>query len=459
MLTDLLDAHHALGRLTERLAAPDDFAFWQADALWREVTGSLSIDGWLVHMHDIALVRLVGGRRDLRDVHWGIDLLAAGERLLGRTERGATAVAHPTPPKPERAPPLGPFDRSGLWDDEDAADPSEDLDALGDEDDDEPPPPFQEHADVADIIAAAKREAALGMGELAGIRAAERAAAPPSRPLPLSADWLALAWPRIDGELDDETVFRIEEAASLIDEALQRPGLSGVAAALHALHRPGFWPEPPPPDIGALLEKESAAEKRAKKSRHQARAELVAGRRLMVAKTLPVLVAEAWTPVRPGHLMARMIAPWLIQRALRLPSPAPWLSNALSRVDRGVMAGICQRPLDAWTGDFCRAVADCCNLERRRLDELDRLTAAWKRSLAHGRARRAGKTVSVLRLLVEHPVIDSGALSRLRGISRRAAQDLFRELRAANILDVEGDGNGIKQVGYATALAGQATAR
>jgi len=187
------------------------------------------------------------------------------------------------------------------------------------------------------------------------------------------------------------------------------------------------------PDIGALLEKESAAEKRAKKSRHKARAELVAGRRLMVAKTLPVLVAEAWAPVRPGHLMARMIParpPAPLPRSLAV---APWLSNALSRVDRRVMANVGQRPLD----------------------ELDGPTAAWDRSLAHG---RAGKTVSVLRLLVEHPVIDSATIGRLRGISRRAAQDLFHELRAANILDVEGDGNGMKQVGYATALAGLATA-
>jgi len=95
------------------------------------------------------------------------------------------------------------------------------------------------------------------------------------------------------------------------------------------------------------------------------------------------------------------------------------------------------------------------NVGQRPLDELDGPTAAWERSLAHG---RAGKTVSVLRLLVEHPVIDSATIGRLRGISRRAAQDLFHELRAATILDVEGDGNGMKQVGYATALAGLATA-
>ena len=86
MIPDLLDAHLALGRLTERLADPEEHELWLFDALRREAIGSLGLEGRLLVLEDLAVAMLSPGSAHPEDIAEGLGLVATGEFLLGREE-------------------------------------------------------------------------------------------------------------------------------------------------------------------------------------------------------------------------------------------------------------------------------------------------------------------------------------------------------------------------------------
>lgn len=314
--------------------------------------------------------------------------------------------------------------------------PDEDFLDLDDEEPDEDDrPAFRAAVTAEEAIAAVRADLAAGAAVLAGARSDELSPEAPPLPPALSEDWLVLGWTRMVGAPDAEDHARLADSARLIDVGLQQPGLLGVAAALHALHRPGLWPEPEAPELRGLdvpgREERAAWE----------RGDLVMAARLRLereksAEKIRQEAAESHQGISPAWGLCRLIAPWLIQRACALPFP--------SRA-RGY-----QRHWCVWCGANTRrspsfhprcGAGDSAG--RWPMASTSNATgwtsctgslALGKGGCPSGRARVAEKTKATLRLLIERPALDSATLARRRGIRRRMAQVLLHDLERAGIV-------------------------
>jgi len=438
MIPDLLDAHLALGRLTERLADPNEHELWLFDALRREAIGSLGLEGRLLALEDLAAAMLSPGAAHPEDVSQGLGLVATGEFLLGREEAAPSReeIDLRLRPKIQRA-----LDDAGIFAGMDEEPEPDDEPLWGDDEDEEENEEEKEdgHAltrmSPEEVVAAGHKAVAQGHAALGGARFASTGATPsPALPPPLTTPWMEAAWRRMNGPLEEDDRARLGEATLLIDAALQsQPGLLGVAAALHALHRPGLWLEYDSPEL-ASLDHPSREERRARRRGQWEELEKLSKAREEQVERLRVEAAENNRRVTPAFAFCRFLSPWLIQRACALPHPGPWISPALQRLARRDYQSIAALPLPQWTRRFCRTIAEGIDFERSRLDELHRLLEAWEGRMAHGRARRAEKTVSTLRLLIRHPALNTASLVRHRGLKKRMAQMLLHDLERAGVL-------------------------
>lgn len=408
-LATLLDAERQLGRLTEALAAADARALWQADALRREALASCDLDGMMAHWDDVVVAEI---RADLLP-----EALRETTALPLRLIACGSMLTRPIPASPD-AP-------EGLPDD--LLEPDTGVVDDGDGDSDDGPAGAAVRAaargSIADIEAFLRRPTARD-------DALPRDVTPSAAPL--SRDWLAAAWTRLTGQPLPPAC--LDEVAGIIEDGLQRPGLAGVAAVLHALHRDGLFPAKPPADYGD----------------HPMPAEV--GRALTLAR------AEVQDP-GAGWRFARLLAPWLTMRACALPAPGPWLSPALRAARLGYRAAA-QGKVDGWSAWLYPALAEGFARERDRLRDLTAILAGWEDRF--GKQRRGGarqgadETPSsaasppvyaplpkrrwqtsrqVLRLIIDQPAVTTDFLSRRRGISRRAAQMMAKELEEFGILE------------------------
>ena len=392
-LHDLLAAERALGRLIEALSGDGARALWQADALRRDAIASEDLDGHKVAWDDLVVAQIDATLlpHGLRPAMTGpLRLIAAGHRLI---QDGDRPVARPAPAPDET---------------------DEALEDVGFEVRNHPGPDRRPErpttgTEIDAVLAAVHRSKA----EIAAfIRQPDQpppAAGDPGRPgspraAPLTAGWLAAAWRQLAP--DAEPLASGEALAAMIEEKLQKPGLTGVAAALHGLHQDGLFPEPAAPDYSlAALPPEL-------------------GRSLTLA-------AAQNRAMGPGWRFARMLAPWLIMRACGLQMPGPWISPALQAGARsyGRAAVDGEGP---WSAGLFRLLADGFGGERARLAELAALVARWEKALTA--KRRWASSRRALLLLVDRPAVTSRLVQRQRGISRRAAQMLTREWEQLGIL-------------------------
>jgi len=372
-----------LGRLVEALSRDGVRALWQADALRREAIASFELDGDKVNWEDLVVAQI-----DVALLPHGLRpatteplrLIATGQRLVRDGDRPGSKAPDPAgaddPPDAPAAdaPDESPTAGTGL----DAV-----LAAV--------------HRSKAEIDAFIRQPDRPPPIDAPFRRPAPRAA-------PLSADWLAAAWQQL--VLDAGPLASSGELAALIEERLQKPGLAGVAAALHGLHRPGLFPEPRTPDY------------------RRATVPAETGRSLTLATAQN-------KPVGPGRRFARMLAPWLILRACQMKAPGPWLSPALRMDTRGYALAAVDGE-DRWSAWLYRMLADGFGRERARLTELAALVAHWE--TAFTAKRRWAASRRALLLLVDTPAVTTRFLQHRRGITRRAAQMLTRELEQLGIV-------------------------
>lgn len=382
-LAALLDAERQLGRLTEALADGDACALWQADALRREALASCDLDGMKANWEDVVVAE--------------IDPRLLPEGLRAATTAPLRVIACGTMltrPIPQAASPAAP---------EELPDALLELDAGVDPD----------QGESADGPAGAAVRAA-ARGSIDDIEAflhrptprddeSPRGVTPSAAPL--SRDWLAAAWSWLTGQPLPPAY--LDKVAGVIEDGLQRPGLAGVATVLHALHRDELFPAQPLPDYGD----------------HQVPGDM--GRAMALAR------AEERGP-GPAWRFARLLAPRLMMRACGLPAAGPWLSPALRAARLGYRVAA-QGDVDGWGAWLYPALADGFARERARLRDLTAILAGWEDRF--GKKRRWQTSRQALRLIIAQPAVTTDLLARRRGISRRAAQMMARELEQLGILE------------------------
>ncbi|ARJ66145.1 hypothetical protein WV31_10955 [Magnetospirillum sp. ME-1] len=453
---DLIDAHLSLGRLAERLSDPAVHSLWLADAIRREAMASMLLDGRLVTIEDIAMGRVRRWSGLDPSVERALSIIAACDCLCGRSPLPVE------PPKEKRdkrlKPPIAGFlgmpdpDDEGIYAGRGDGDDEEDAEPLYPDDEVEEERAPSSILSAEEAIRAARAEIAGGHAALAGAMAepASRSPSSPPLPSPLSHDWLMLAWRRLNGPADAEDEVRIMEAGTIIDAALQRPGLIGVASALHGLLRPDLWPEIEAPELPAL-DKPSKDARRAKARGCPKKSMRLQEERQRQADALRAAVAEGHAGICPAMAFIRMIVPWIIARACGLRHPGPWISGAVQRFGRRDWQEAGTVGHDAFVRRLCRILADGFDAERARLDELERLLVAWERRMRHGRARRAGKSLEVLRMLIEQPAHDTSSFERCRGLKTRMAQVALHDLGRCGVL-YEGTGTYSERIWLANGL-------
>lgn len=237
-------------------------------------------------------------------------------------------------------------------------------------------------------------------------------------------------------ELDGEALGIIEEALTVIDQALVLDaGLTGVARALRRLQYVEELPETPPPISAPGLTEDPDWVRRFRS--------LTEGKR------------AAWWPS-----FAKLIAPALLARAcglrsLWLPLAAAWADDvAAFRVGLGGNE-------DDWVGTLARMVVTVAAREEDRWGTLDRRRQRWDEAIAtvrrpkkapvvdpyerprgrhrevpaKPRARRANSGIPrLLDLLDELPVVSVRLAARKLGRPLRTAQDHINELVRAGVL-------------------------
>lgn len=407
---DLLDAERELGRLVEALARDENRRLWAADALRREVIASADLDGRRVRWEDLAVAAINPALLPPKvrpSTSAPLRLMAAGRALGAGLTMVAAAAQDPTTAlsAEEEDSEDGDWPASG-WEDE-----------GGEEDTELDPPPVTSGGgwspDIDAVLAAARQSTAGIEDFLAQPKRQADPAADDLRPggglvplEPLSEPWLTAAWRRV-GDGEDCQPF-IGEVAHVIAAGLKKPGLMGVAAALHGLHRPGLFPEPDIVDYSGT------------------------GLPDDMVRAITETRAETQEGGMAGRF-TRLLAPWLIMRACGLEEPGPWISPALRRDQYGY-AGAVTLGEDRWTGWLCRCLANGFRQERERIVTLADILAGWQERL--GDKRRWSTSRQALQLLVDQPAVTSRWLERQRGISRRAAQMLIREWAQLDIVQV-----------------------
>lgn len=394
--SDLLAAHIELGRLVQALEdAPELAGLFVHEALRREAWASLQLDGQLVDLDDIA-----AGQMDVG--------LLAGQRILGvepalALNRAAEAMLRG----------LRSDDRQQPVQEEDGDEEARvDLDLLPPEVEDEEDEPLGREPFVPSFMDT--------KALLADIDDFLERAVPPKREAPVTASvvleplseaWLMKAWTMAWGEPSEADAAALARAADAIGDALEsKPGLSGVALALHRLHAQDFWPEAPAPGVpGDIRDWEPDA-----------------------AAQLDVMLAER-QEVGPGWRFARLISPWLIGRACGLADPGPWISEAMLAGRYGYSSAATSNPaaFETW---LARMLADGLPTQRRRLAELRTRLEMWRRRLGKDRRPKRGGPLAALPLLVERPVMLPGWLATRQGVTMRAAQMTLASLATAGVV-------------------------
>ena len=413
MNTDLDAANFELGRLVQLLDDERVAALWRPDALRREAIASLQLDSIGVDFDDLALGLLspmlpAAGHRPV--VQEALRIVRAAESMLaGRRATNETQDIE------------GDIGRDG-----DLL-PADIEDAEGADDDDS-------GLDVDAVMAKARSSVTDIDSFLSTLRsgaAFDRAIDDPEAALPLlvplSTPWLAAAWRLLVGVPDEDVVAAIAEATIIIDAGLSSaPGLMGAAAALHGLHANGLFPEPEAADYNGVVQL-TQADREAIGDDDEALQQLLTERHGM-RDVLQQRMAER-RRAGQGWRFARLIAPWIIQRACGLSEPMPWISETLRHGGLGY-ASCATGPLPFWQRWLMRTLADGLVLERQRIIKLrnaERQHATW-RGTRHA-DNRAG---DVLAALWDRPamgvkdVMRAGGYKTYRG-AQRVIADLLDE--------------------------------
>jgi hypothetical protein len=448
----ILAAERALGRLDHALSEPATHSLWLPDALRREAIASRQIDGDLVALEDFATARLHSSTILREDIQRAIDLAAAAERWLGIEAEAEVAelTKDGRLAKGKRdhilfegdkaiitKRPVTPFDESILpeLDEDTDFDPIEGLDAGEDLVDlaDEP-------LDYDVILARTKANIAALKAESAVFATPPKATIPP-----LSTPWLTLAWARIIGTPDSDDLALLENAADLIDAALQVPGLPGAFGAMWALQQ-DIWParaEARWVDISKGGRREHSAEEMA--------------RRAAMSDAIYNEKAEGLRADQEWSLI-RLMLPWLIQRTCGLERPGPWLSSIMAARGHDDMRRVYwsaqSMPKDRWISAMAEIASKGFAAEVARIDTLKARLVTWE-GLAGTRASKSllgkvvaykkmervpSKIIKALPLLIEQSVVNAPWWARRRGIGLRMAQRQLADLALAGVLDdITGD--------------------
>jgi hypothetical protein len=378
MANPIVTAHISLGRLVQFLDA-DTHDLWKPDALRREAIATLKLDSQLIHGEDLAVAQLHQTRIIRPDLRAALSVIQTAERLVGGIyeDHDIDRLTLDDRLKPKRLHALN----------------VEELEPRG----------FDWNAEEDDIEPLAEDDP---LTELLDDDA-EAQVAQPTLPPALSSDWLILAWGGLDTRPDESEIAALEDAAGVVDEALQSPGLEGVAHAIWDLHRPGFWPEAE----AYAYESIKAADKD-------------------FGEKLEMAHAEALPP-SPGLRLVRLITPWMIQRSCGLARPMPFISAAL--VSSREYREIAHVSKDRWTRAFCTLMSDLADAEMRRVAELHTVMELWKRQLRNGR-KTADKVIERTRLLIQQPAVSSESLSKRSGMTRRMSQHFLDIWERAGVI-------------------------
>lgn len=433
-LRDLLEAERQLGQLIEALGqtgtlpqtsgltqtgSPPRTLLWQMDALRREALASVDLDGTKTTFEDLAVAEIDPGllpeaRRASASAP--LRLIRCAQTLMQRRVSG------------REAPDLTD------WPEDDTENALEDLADLAEG---EPVPDEK----IADVLAGSRQAIASIDDFLSGAEDKKPRAMVPaltiSTPPALSRPWLIEAWQRLTGASGTESSTG-DDLEKIIDEGLQKPGLAGVAAVLHRLHRD---------DLFRVSQTSSVPDG------------LYMGSALPAEIRRALILARARNePMGPGWRFARFLAPWLIMRSCGgdahsgggahcggAARTGPWISPAIRRARLGYFAAA-NASEDEWAAWLYRALADGFAAERRRLRDLAQLVDRWQDRFGAvdrepadgggrpGRKRRWTTSRQVLLLLVDHPVVTTKFLEYRRDITRRAAQMLVKDLEQSSIL-------------------------
>lgn len=423
MMSDFDAAAFELGRLMQLLDDDGVATIWRPDAIRREAIATLHLDGIGVHGDDLALGLLspllpAHGHRPV--VRMALDVVRATESLLaGRRAKDDDEL--------DVVEVIG---DSAAGDDDDLLPADiEDLDDLIDEVDD---PRSEDAVRSAAKATASDLDAFLATLQSGGPleRSLLHSGAAAPMMIPLSTPWLESAWRSIAGPIDEDTVASIAEATIIIDAGLSSGGgLPGAAAALHGLHMDGLFPDPESSSYDALTNL-SQRDLEATDGNDEARQKLC-DERVALRDALTVAMAERQA-AGLGWRFARLVAPWIIQRACGLSQPMPWISEALRQSGRGY-ASCATGPLPVWQRYFGRMLADGLMSDRNRIIKL-RNAAREHDTWLKGR-HKDNRAKTVLSALWAKPAAGVKDIKRLgRYKTYRGAQQLIGDLVEAGII-------------------------
>jgi Fic family protein len=138
--------------------------------------------------------------------------------------------------------------------------------------------------------------------------------------------------------------------------------------------------------------------------------------------------------------VGRVLVSWLLTRRLDLLTPPP-VSLGLAADRSSYLAGLTLFRLgqaDRWVRWFADVVAGAGRAQATLVEEVGRLRAQWRRTLAvhdSGRARRSDSTAyAVLDLMPRRLLLTARLVAADLGVSDRAAAHALAELAAARVL-------------------------
>lgn len=133
--------------------------------------------------------------------------------------------------------------------------------------------------------------------------------------------------------------------------------------------------------------------------------------------------------------IGRLLVLWVLARRMGVAVP-PAISVLIARDMGGYLAGLHwfrNGPLALWVQWFARTVRAAAAAAMAWADEVDALMAGWRHRVADLHAESAAR--AVLELLPAHPVVSTGRVAELLGVSDTAARAALAALARRAILE------------------------